>query len=315
METGRRKGVASVIGTVFFVVVFLLAIGSLAYASALQAQASAAELQAQSVVARHETEALSLVPEPSGVTALDEGPSAVAVKFVILRFPNGTVYTVPAAAEIPSGGAAPVRELVSDAICSPAGATCLSEYDRVVSGNPPGSTVGVVTSLGNAFWYTYTRPQPPPGAPISAWVRGDVTTFGDGLYVSTTLAVALAPGGTYAFTAYTAVEPTFGIEYYNFEVHALPPGADLIIACTPMSNPQGGGNQPTDCSTMTGAPLAAHNDLGFGVAPPVFQTPGIFGVVKMGGTGGTLQIDFACVANCGAVTIKAGSYLTAVPVG
>ena len=303
------------IGTVFFMVVFLLAIGSLAYASGLQAQASEAELQALSTASRHGAEALSFATSPSGVAALNGGPSTVAVEFVVLRFPNGTVYPIRATAEIPSGGGAPLRGLVPGTVCSPGAATCLSKYDQVVAGDPPGSSVGVVTSLGNAFWYTYTPPQPQPRAPLSAWVRADVTTSGRGVYGSTTLAVALAPDTTYAFAAYTAIEPSFGTEHYDFEIHPLPAGAALVIACTPMSYPEGGGNQPTNCVTSAGTPVSAVNNLGFGVSPPVFQTPGLFGTVRMGGTGGTLQIDFACTANCGAVTIEAGSYMTVFPLG
>ena len=303
------------IGTVFFVVVFLLAIGSMAYASGLQAQASESELQAQSTASRHGAEVLSFTPLASGLAALNDGPASLAVDYVILRFPNGTVYPVPAAADIPSGGTASVGEMVTAATCSPGTATCLSKYDQIVSGNPPGSSVGVVTSLGNTFWYTYSAPQHQPGAALSAWVRTDVTTSGKNLYGSTTLAVSLAANTVYTFAAYTAIEPSFGTEDYNFEVHSLPPGAALIIACTPLSYPEGGGNQPTNCVTSTGTPIAGTNSFGFGVSPPVFQTPGIFGTVKVGGTPGTLQIDFACVANCGAVTIKAGSYMTALPAG
>ncbi len=302
-------------GTVFFVVVFLLAIGSMAYASGLQAQTSQAELQAQSAASRHGAEALSFSVPSSGVTALNDGPATLAVEFIVLRFPNGTVYAFPASAEIPSGGTASIRGLVPGTVCSPGTATCLSKYDQIVAGNPTGSSVGVVTSLGNTFWYNYSPPQLQPGGVISAWVRADVSTSGKNVYGSTTLAVTLAANTTYAFAAYTAIEPTFGTEDYNFEIHPLPSGAQLIIACAPMSYPEGGGNQPTNCVTSAGAPVAAYTNLGFGVAPPVFQTPGLFGTVRVGGTGGTFQIDFACVANCGSVTIKAGSYMTVVPVG
>lgn len=311
----RRRGVASVIGTVFFVLVFLLAIGSMAYASGLQAQASEAELQAQSTASKHGAEALSFATSESGVYALDDGPATLAVDYVVLRFPNGTVYPIPAAAQIPSGGNASVRGLIPGTVCAPGGATCLSMYDQIVAGNPPGSSVGVVTSLGNTFWYTYSAPNAQAAGVLSAWVGADITTTGSDAYGSTTLAVTLAANTTYTFEAYTAIEPTLGIEYYNFEIHPLPPETTLIIACTPMSYPEGGGNQPTNCVTAAGTPIAPEFNLGFGVAPPVFQTPGLFGMVKVGGTGGIFQIDFACVANCGAVTIEAGSYLLMVPVG
>lgn len=301
------------IGTVFFMVVFLLAIGSMAYASGLQAQASEAELQAQSTASRHGTESLSFAASPSGVEALNDGPATLAVEYVVLKFPNGTVYAIPASAEVPSGGTLLVKGLVPGTLCSPGTATCLSKYDRIVAGDPLGSSVGVVTSLGNTFWYI--APQSQPGEALTAWVGADVTTTGSDVYGSTTLAVHLAANTTYAIAAYMAIEPALGTERYNFEIHSLPPGATLIIACSPMSYPEGGGNQPVNCVTSTTTPVAATNSLGFGVAPPVFETPGLFGMVKLGGTGGTFQIDFACVADCGAVTIKAGSYVLATPMG
>jgi hypothetical protein len=303
-----------VIGTVFFMVVFLLSIGSMAYTSGLQAQTSEAELQAQSTASRHGAELLSFTAYPSGVVALNGGPAALEIEYVVLKFPNGTVYPIPASAEIPSGGTGSIRGLVPGTTCSPGTATCLSKYDRIVAGNPPGSSVGVVTSLGNTFWYTYNAPQYQPSV-LTAWVSTDVTTTGNDVYGSTTLEVHLAANTTYTFAAYVAIEPTIGTERYNFEVHPLPPGATLVIACTPMSYPDGGGNQPTNCVDSTATPIAASNTLGFGVSPPVFQTPGLFGMVKVGGAGGTLQIDFACVADCGAVIVKAGSYMLATPLG
>ena len=81
-----------------------------------------------------------------------------------------------------------------------------------------------------------------------------------------------------------------------------------------MAYPIGGGNQPTKCVTSTGTPIAL-NPFAFGVAPPVYQTPGIFGVVYMGSASGPLQVDFACVGNCGTLTMNAGSFLLIEPVG
>ncbi|MDG6909871.1 MAG: hypothetical protein JRN08_05840 [Nitrososphaerota archaeon] len=314
MRTESRRGVASIIGTVFFVVVFMLAMGSLAYASGMQAQASQAAQQAQSAVAMRGAESLAFSPGP-GLPAANDGPATVEVAFVVLRFPNGTVYPLPASGAIPSGGTFPVAQLVPSGVCAPGTATCISKFDQIVSGRPPGSSVGVVTTLGNAFWYTYSSPQPQGGTYLSSWVASPVVTSGRGVYTSTTLAVTLAANTTYEFYAFTAIEPSFGTESYDFEVHPLPPGASLIIACSPMSYPEGGGNQPTNCVTTAGTPVAVPGTLAFGVLPPVFQTPGMFGMVRTAGAGGTLEIDFACVGNCGGVSIRAGSYMVVLPVG
>jgi hypothetical protein len=310
-----RRGVASVLGTVFFVVIFMLAIGSLAYASGLQAQASQAAQQAELTASRKGAEALAFTSGPSGLVAANNGPSTLGVEYIVLRFPNGTVYPLPVTAAIPSGGRLPIDGLIPPGACTPGASTCASKYDQIISGNPPGSSVGVVTSLGNAFWYSYGTPQPQAGARLAAWVSTLVRTAGKNQYTSTTLAVPLSTNSIYAFYAFTAIEPTFGTEYYNFAVHALPPGASLIIACSPLSYPEGGGNQPTNCVTSAGTPVAASGGLGFGVSPPVFQTPGLFGMVRTGGAGGSLEIDFACIANCGEVTIMPGSFMVVDPLG
>ncbi len=320
----------------------MMALGSLAYVSGLQAQAAQAEQQAQQVASRRVAESITFGSGPSGLTALDNAPTTIVVNHVILKFPNGTVYSLSASAAISTGGKAAVQGLIPSGVCSPGTATCLSKYKQIVSGNPPGSTVGLVTSMGNTFWYGYSSTQVSwssltgfpaacptgqsinklnttltcvAGGTMAARVSAPVSTSGTNNYGSTSLAVALSANTVYAFYAFTAIEPTFGVEYYNFEVHALPAGAVLIIACTPMSDPVGGGNQPTRCVTSTGTPIAAANNLAFGVSPPVFATPGLFGMISVGGTGGTLQIDFACTGNCGAVTIQAGSFILVQPVG
>ena len=311
MEVPSRRGVASIVGTVFFVIIFMLALGSLAYAGGLQEQTNAAQQQGVLVAAQRGSENLALGAAGSGLVDTDERPSTVTVNHLILRFPNGTVYALSASAALPSGGQAQVSGFVPGGVCSPGTATCLSKYDEILSGNPAGSSVGLVTSLGNVFWYAYQSDQS-GGQGAAVRVKAPVTTSGTGVYATTTLSKTLTTG-TYAFYVFTAVEPSLGSEKYNFEVHALPSGSSLVIACAPMSYPSGGGNQPTYCVTATGKPIALNTNLGFGVSPPVFATPGIFGTVTIGATPGTLQIDIACIQNCGSVTILAGSFMMVVP--
>ncbi len=142
-----------------------------------------------------------------------------------------------------------------------------------------------------------------------------MTTSGTGKYTPTGLAVALASNRTYAFYVLTSVEPVTGVEKYNFEIHALPVGASLVIACTPLSYPITGGNQPTNCVTSASTPVASSSQLSFGTAPPVYATPGLFGVVTVGATGGTLGIDIACISGCGGVTLRPGSFVVVQAVG
>jgi hypothetical protein len=332
--------VASVVGTIFFVLVFIGALGALDFASNQQQMAALAQQDAEENMLRRSGESLVFTASSAGLQATNEGPTTIEVNHVILKFPNGTVYPLAALAALPSGGTLPVRTLIPAGQCVPGTATCLSKYEHVVAGSPPGSSVGVLTSMGNTFWYAYAAGEVswssltgfpracPPGQAISqlnttvtcsasgalvATAKTAATSSGTS-YSTTGLQLPLPPNMTYAFYVFTAVEPYYGIEDYNFEVHALPAGATLVIACAPMAYPYGGGNLPTNCVSAAGTPIAAPNSLGFGVAPPVFATPGIFGVVTMGSSGGTLQIDFACTANCGGVSVKAGSFIVALPV-
>jgi O-acetyl-ADP-ribose deacetylase (regulator of RNase III) len=340
--SSRRKGVASVVGTVIFVLVFMVALGSLAYAWGLQQQAAAAQESALQLVSQRGEESLAFAETGAGLLAANEGPAAVSINHLVLRYPNGTVYPLAARTVIAPGGATLVESLIPDGLCSPGTATCGSRYSQIVAGNPAGSSVGLVTGFGNTFWYTHRSgqvdwgaivgfpPQCPAGEAVSklnttitctaegslsSWDRVAVPTTGSGEYATTGLAVVLPANGTYAFYVFTAIEPQIGIEKYNFEVHTLAAGASLLIACSPMSDPEGGGNLPTGCVSATGTPIATGSGPAFGVSPPVYATPGIFGVVYSGPEGSTLEIDFACTFGCGGVMMKAGSFMVAQALG
>jgi len=340
--TCSRRGVASVVGTVFFVLVFMMALGSLAYASGLQQQTASAQESALQVASQRGAESLGFVVTTGGLLATNRGPATVNVNHVLLRYPNGTVYSISAAVSIPSGGSTPVQSLVPNGVCPPGNATCASKFFQILAGNPPRSTVGLVTGLGNAFWYARQSgevdwgslagfpPRCPTGEAVSqvnttlgcapygsitSWDRTQISTSRAGEYSPSGLAVNLPANGTFAFYAFTIVEPSIGIERYNFEVHPLPAGASLVIACAPMSDPEGGGNLPTNCVETAGTPIAVQNSLSFGVPPPVYAVPGLFGVVLSGPRGITLQIDFACTSDCGSVTLMAGSFMVAQALG
>jgi hypothetical protein len=332
--------VASIIGTLIFITVFMIALGTMAYESGLHAQSSQAEQQSLQLRLEKGSEGLGFSTLKSGLWATDTGPAGVSLRYIVLRFPNGTVYPMSSSDTIAAAGRINVRSLVPSRVCSPGMATCLSKYQQIVTGNPADSSVGLVTSMGNSFWYTFAAnqvgwssltgfPRACPGGesirqlnttltcvaagPLVSAVRRPVTTVGNGTYLSSTLSVILSANTSYVFYAFTAIRPSFGIEKYNFEIHSLPAGASLALACSPMSYPIGGGNQPTNCVSSTGIPIGATNGLGFGVSPPVYATPGVFGMVSMGGTSGALQIDFACTANCGSVSIEAGSFMLVFP--
>ncbi len=147
-------------GTIIFIVVFMLALGTLAYSEALQTQASQAEQQAQGVDALRASESLTFITSSGTLEAVNGGGATVLVNHVILRYPNGTVYSFAASAAIPAGGETPVPPLIPASACSPGNTTCSSRYEEITSGNPPGSSVGLLTSFGDVFWYTASGAQP-----------------------------------------------------------------------------------------------------------------------------------------------------------
>ena len=314
----------------------MMALGSLAYASGLQQETAAAQESALQLASQRGAESLVFAVTAGGLRATNEGPVTVAVNHVLLRYQNGTVYSIPAVASVPSRGSTLVQSLIPDGACSAGAATCASRFSQIVAGNPPGSSVGLVTGLGNAFWYAQQNSEVdwksivgfPPRCPaweainqvnttlgcategyIASWDRSPISTSMAGEYSDSGLAVSLPANGTFAFSVFTVIEPSLGIERYDFEVHPLPSGASLVIACAPMSDPEGGGNIPTNCVDTAETPIAVLNSLSFGVTPPVFATPGLFGVVSSGPGGMTLQIDFACTSDCGSVTMMAGSFM------
>jgi hypothetical protein len=306
-----RPGVASVLGTIFFVLVFMLAMGALVYASGLQAQVSQADLAAEKVSNMRGAESLMLVDNGSSLEAINSGPSSVSINHVVLRFPNGTAYPLPATAVVPAGGILDVSGLVPAGVCSPGAATCASKLDQIEAGNPSGSAVGVVTSLGNSFWYVHSV-SAQDGSALTAVATGSVTTSGTKNYVSTGLKVSLSSDTVYVFFVFDSVSPTVGTEQYNFEVHALPSGATLLSACSTFGFPTDAGSY-VRCVGSAGKPIGY--GFSFGTTPPVYESPGIFGAVEVGSTAGTLQIDIACTANCGSVTLDAGSFIVAQPAG
>jgi hypothetical protein len=303
--------VASVLGTIFFVLIFMLAMGTLVYASSLQFQVSQADLGAEKVSNLRGAESLALIENGSSLDAINGGPNSVSINHVVLRFPNGTVYPLATTAVAPTGGTLAVGGLIPAGVCSPGTATCVSKFDQILIGNPSGSAVGVVTSLGNSFWYVHSE-SAQGGSALTAVVSSSVTTSGTKNYGSTGLRVSLAANTVYVFYVFASVSPSVGTEQYNFEVHALPSGASLLTVCSTYGYPTDAGSY-VKCVSSAGKPIG--NGFIFGAAPPAYESPGIFGTVELGSTAGTFQIDIACTANCGSVTLNAGSFMVVQPAG
>jgi hypothetical protein len=304
----RRKGVASIIGTVLFIVVLMAGLGAQVYLSSVQAQSAQAAQQALLLVNQRNLE--SLVFSGSGAAGLsvtNAGTVTSAVIAIILKYANnGTVYSPsssPLPASVPSGSSQVVQSMVPTGNCG-ASSTCVSRYNAMVAGTSSGA-VGLVTSLGNTFWYN-------PFSAVPAGSSSLVRTTSDATTSSTTvrstgLFFALSANTNYAFVAYTEVICGSCVEKFDFQIHALPAGSSLPIVCTDISN-EAGANLPGGCVTSTGTDIHDTTGFSFGALGEQWLVT-ITGVVVVGGTGGTLQIDFHCTSNCGSVTLKTGAFM------
>jgi hypothetical protein len=299
-----RRGVASVIGTILFVIVLLVALGTLEYADALQGQSAQSQQAALNLMAARASTSLTFQYAANSLSVANGGSSGVTIVDVILRFANGSVYPISANTPIPSGGSQGLSTLVTGT-CG--GSSCTGKYNTLLANSNPGDMVGVLTSTGACFWSDPASDSAPAtGSAQAVAATANVVTSGTKKWSSTTLVVTLSPSTNYVFYVFTAIEPSFGTEQYNFEVHALPAGGTLVNACATLGEPTDVGSFAS-CVSSTGKPVA--NGFSFGAYPPIYETPGIFGTVDMGSTGGPLQIDFACTANCGSVTLLAGSFM------
>ncbi|MDA4129054.1 MAG: hypothetical protein OK422_06345 [Thaumarchaeota archaeon] len=150
-----RRAVASVIGTILFIIVFMAAFVALAYFSSLQVQSTVAAQQAQQLVNQHGKELLTLARGSNGLSVTNGGTTSSKLVAVLLKFANGTVYNLAQSFLLPSSGAAQVQAVIPNSPCG--GETCLQRYNSILANPTPGSAVGIATSLGNTFWFPSTN--------------------------------------------------------------------------------------------------------------------------------------------------------------
>ena len=148
----RRRGIASIVGTLFFALTFLAAIGSLAYLEGVQTQYNNAVQSSLNLQSQHQRESLAYQPLTNGTLYVqNNGASSSQIVATILKFANGSVYEFPASASVGSSNLLPVAGLIPSSNCGLS--TCLSKYDTILGSTGTGNLVGLVTSLGNVFWY------------------------------------------------------------------------------------------------------------------------------------------------------------------
>ena len=151
----RRRGIASIVGTLFFALTFLAAIGSLAYLEGVQTQYNNAVQSSLNLQSQHQRESLAYQPLTNGTLYVQNaGASSSQIVATILKFANGSIYEFPASASVGSSNLLPVAGLIPNSNCGLS--TCLSKYDAILATTGTGNLVGLVTSLGNVFWYGNT---------------------------------------------------------------------------------------------------------------------------------------------------------------
>ena len=148
----RRRGIATIVGTLFFALTFLAAIGSLAYLEGVQTQYNNAVQSSLNLQSQHQRESLAYQPLTNGTLYVqNNAASSSQIVATILKFANGSVYEFPASASVGSSNLLAVAGLIPNSNFGLS--TCLSKYDTILATTGTGNLVGLVTSLGNVFWY------------------------------------------------------------------------------------------------------------------------------------------------------------------
>ena len=148
----KRKGIASIVGTLFFALTFLAAVGTFVYIEGAQTQYNQAVQNAQATVDQRQRESLTYQAFPNGTLGIENtGTSSSQLVAAILKLANGSVFSFSQASTLGSNAVEPVPALIPmNQNCGTS--TCLSRYDYILGSTNAGDSIGIVTSLGNVFW-------------------------------------------------------------------------------------------------------------------------------------------------------------------
>ena len=148
----KRKGIASIVGTLFFALTFLAAVGTFMYIEGAQTQYNQAVQNAQATVDQRQRESLTYQAFPNGTLGIENtGTTSSQLVAAILRLANGSVFSFSQASTLGSSGVEPIPALIPmNQNCGTS--TCLSRYDYILGSTNAGDSIGIVTSLGNIFW-------------------------------------------------------------------------------------------------------------------------------------------------------------------
>ena len=310
----RLAGVASVLGTVIFVLVFLLALGALALASGLLSLGALALLLADSWAAAKGAERVDFSGGGAALTVENQGGASVDVNHMIFDYANGTVYAVPVSASIPAGGDGKVSSLLPLGPCSAGNETCASRYDSIASGGAPGSSVGVLTSLGNTFWY-YPGGGSAGGSP-GYYGAGSVESTTSTSYVGVPgLAFDGGAGQTYVvqfFVGFWQSGPTSNPDMFAVSV----PSGTTFLFCGGIdySTPGASAQPPANACTYQPGVTLGETEIGGGSCiTPTLGCEFVGTAFVTFGAAGAFQLEFKGM-NSFAANVMADSFLVVTQV-
>jgi hypothetical protein len=302
----KGRAIASVVGTIFFVLVLMMAMGAQVYLSGLQVQSDHAAQQDLSLEALRSSERITFSTPVGGLTASGSGPESTKIVMMVLKFSNGTVFDIPETTVLPSGSSTVLQPLATGGSCG--STSCAKRYSSIVSGASQGS-VGLLTSLGNTFWFVPAQQSNTQAQYY--WTSSLQSTTSTAFVPITGLFFLGSPGTHYqvavAIGYYQSASVSPGIS-----IGVSAPTGATILAC-------GGMNYPLSiqaCTTTTNVPvgttvypgntLIAVNYCTSSSAPCSYLAS-IF--VAMGSTGGTVQLEYK-VTSSTTGTIVANSMLS-----
>jgi hypothetical protein len=304
----RRKGVASVVGTVIFVLVFMLALGAMAYEAGLESQGAQSQLQADAQAAARGGERVEFSGSASALAAVDLGGTGVVFNHLILDYPNGTVYAVATSAALPAGGGEEVASMVPAGACSPGSETCMSRYDAIVSGAAPGSSVGLLTSLGDTFWY---YPGSSSGGAPGYYGTGSVESTTSTTYVGVPgLSFDGASGQTYVVQFYVGFWQSGTSSNPGMFALSAPSGTTFMFCGGTDFSIAGSNAEPPSnvCTSQQGASLGETQTYPGSCTSPSLGCEFLGTAFVTFGPAGTFQLEFEGMSS-GAANVMADSYL------
>ena len=320
--SARRKGIASVVGMLFMVLIFMAAIGAQVYIANLQSQANSASAQSEQVAAQRAQESLTLGSLGTGVTVTDTGPTSTTIIGMVLKFENGTAYVLDSSSSpsfsptaISASGQVRVQPLVPLGTCSPGTATCVSKYLSIVGGQISGRAVGIFTAMGNTFWYV------PAASPKVI----DPTYYRVIAAQSTTASLTPIGGLSFTGTAGTVYTVQLAIVYYQaasspaltFAI-SVPSGATFLF-CGGMSwaNPAQAttdfvpGNMCTNLANGSLGPTTNTQTFCVQSGSSMCEFAGT-AIVTFGSSSGNFQVEFSG-SSTNAATVAANSVMIVAP--